>query len=110
MFDSLAEPLSSSAVSAEGQQAVYELMARLNRPMEIVPDRFSTHFVEGFRRKLRNPRLTYKQLAEELTPAAYKRDLENATKNMHRGVQRVRKAHQRLVKLGLRSPYSGDQQ
>lgn len=66
-------------------------------------------YVEGFRRRVaaRGERklVTASALARQLTPAQYEKNPDTATRNMQRGLARVRREHDRCVKLGIPSPF-----
>jgi hypothetical protein len=107
MFDDLAKAVSNEQIGPEGGRAVFDIVNRFRMATPYEPPKFAPYFVEGFRRHTRD-NIAHAVLAQDLTLDHYNLNPESAIQNMRRGIGRVKREHERCLKLGIRSPYLDD--
>ena len=104
LWTRLARAASDKPVESDDFAEVFEVMSRLTAVKPFVVTRFEEKFEEGFRRRQRH-RTPYVKLAQDLSPDHYRLNPESAVQNMHNGIKRVLREHQRCLDAGLPSPF-----
>lgn len=96
---------------SQSQQAggLFKMFERLTRIPKDRVQRFRPEFEEAFylqeKAKERGERIAATDLARKLTKYEFRRSETSAFRGMQRGIGRVRAEHQRLIQLGIKSPF-----